>query len=68
MQKFYLLEDACLKKFVSHVSFTGYSCLVTCCDDKLSSILLPYDFALMLRDFLQKHDSDCYGYNIVPFN
>lgn len=67
MCEFYLLEDCCLKSFVSHVSLTGFGCLVSFSSDKLQSILLSYDMAVLFRDYLLAHVDDCYGYNIVPF-
>lgn len=68
--RFYVLRDKCLGEdgLVSHVSLTSFGVLVshTSCD--YCAILFTYEHAVLFRDFIMQHDTDCFGYDIISFD
>lgn len=66
---FFALRDSWLGSdgLISHVSFTAFGCIVSYTHLYYSAILLRYDEAVFLRDFLIRNQEEQFPIDIIPF-
>ena len=69
MPEFFVLRDKCLgeKGYVSHISFNGYSAIVSHTSVSYVAILFERSDAEVIVRLLESLEHECYGYDIVPF-
>ena len=68
--EFFVLRDSCLgiNGLVAHVSFNAFGCIASYTHLYYSAILLRYDEAVLLRDFLLRCRNEFVSIDIIPFS